>query len=131
MWQRVSDIDAIPRYWHGTKSLEITGREGETVSARVTFAFGGTGEAKISADQSSKTLTISYVSGPFRGDQVVSIRGSELTAMWDVKFAGLFRLVSRWNESHFRSGTRHALERLVGADREVARWEPSSQGTEL
>jgi Polyketide cyclase / dehydrase and lipid transport len=113
VWGRVSNIVEIPRYWHGTKSLEIVGAEGDASRARIRFAFGGSGEARISVDEGKKTLKIEYVSGPFKGEQVVSVRGDGLTASWDVRFSGAFRLVSRWNESHFRSGTIHALERLA------------------
>lgn len=112
VWGRVSDVAEIPRYWHGTRSLEIVGAEGEATRARVRFAFGGSGEAKISADDGKKTLKIEYLSGPFKGEQVVSVSEDGLTATWDVRFSGAFRLLSRWNETHFRSGTRHALERL-------------------
>lgn len=115
VWERVSNIAKIPKYWHGTKSLEITRLEGDTAYAKVKFAFGGSGEAKVSVDGQRRTLTIEYISGPFRGEQVVSVRGDEVSASWDVKFSGLFRLFSSWNEAHFRSGTKHALERLVEA----------------
>ena len=121
MWERVSNIPDIPKYWHGTKSLDIVRTEGDTVFARVRFAFGGSGEARISVDRRSRTLTIRYVSGPFRGEQVISVLAGEVSATWDVKFVGFFRLLSGWNEAHFRSGTKHALERLTGVNPETTR----------
>lgn len=113
VWGRVSNIAEIPRYWHGTKSLEVIGSEGVASRAKIRFAFGGSGEARISVDEEKKTLKIEYTSGPFKGEQIVSVREDGLTATWDVRFSGAFRLVSRWNEGHFRSGTIHALERLT------------------
>lgn len=110
---RVSNVEDIPKYWHGTRSLEITERNEDGVRARMRFAFGGSGDAEIKADASRRALTVSYVSGPFRGVQEVVVTRDEVAATWDVKFTGAFRLLSGWNESHFRSGTKHALERLI------------------
>jgi ribosome-associated toxin RatA of RatAB toxin-antitoxin module len=116
VWQRLSDIDRIPEFWHGTRSLEIISRDKrqgrETVRARVKFAFGGGGEVEITADEATRTLTSDYRSGPFKGIQAVSVGGNAIEADWDVGFTGLFKLTSSWTGKHFRSGTLHALERL-------------------
>lgn len=116
VWARVRDVDAIPTYWHGTRELRVTAR-GEKVSADVVFAFGGKGKEEITVDDQTRTMTINYLSGPFTGTQRVSVAESEVEAEWDVSFRGALKLVSRWNESHFKSGTRHALERLCAGDR--------------
>jgi Polyketide cyclase / dehydrase and lipid transport len=121
VWGRLSDIDRIPEFWHGTKSLTVveraeagTGRR--VVRAKVTFAFGGSGQVEITADDASTTLTSDYKSGPFRGAQVVRVAGNAIEVRWDVSFTGLFKLTSGWTGGHFKSGTRHALERLTGRE---------------
>lgn len=121
VWKRLSDIDRIPDFWHGTRSLTILGREQngpgkETVRARSKFAFGGSGEVEITSDESTKTLTSEYTSGPFRGTQVVRVVGNSLEANWEVNFTGVFKLTSSWSGGHFRSGTLHALERLTAKE---------------
>ncbi len=78
----------------------------------VNFAFGGTGKAEVSVDNGKRIMTVSYYSGPFTGVQTIAIENNRITASWDVKFTGVFKLISGWNERHFRSGTIHALERL-------------------
>jgi len=115
VWKRASTIEEIPSYWHGTKTLEVVSREGKTVHAKVRFAFGGSGGADILADEEKKTLTIRYTSGPFTGEQVITVSDGSISAKWDVRFRGVFRVASGWNENHFRSGTKHALERLAAA----------------
>ncbi|MDG6928864.1 MAG: SRPBCC family protein [Nitrososphaerota archaeon] len=118
VWRRASNVAEIPRYWHGTRSIEAVGAEGGKVHVKVEFAFGGRGEADIVTDEAGRTVTMEYRSGPFTGRQTVAVSGRRLVATWDVRFRGFFRLASRWNEGHFRSGTRHALERLAaGAPR--------------
>lgn len=116
VWKRASDIDDIPKYWHGTRTLEVVGESGGVAHAKIKFAFGGSGEADISKDDEKRILTIDYTSGPFTGRQTVTVDGGQVVAVWDVKFRGVFRLASKWNEGHFRSGTVHALERLTSPE---------------
>ena len=113
VWKRVSALNEIPKYWHGTRTLEAVGEDGAAVHVKMKFAFGGSGEADISKDEAKRLLTINYTSGPFTGKQTVAVEDGQVVAAWDVKFKGAFRLVSKWNEGHFRSGTVHALERLT------------------
>jgi hypothetical protein len=120
VWGRLSDVERIPEFWHGTRSLQITGRDSvqgrETVKARTKFAFGGSGDVEITADDATMTLTSNYTSGPFKGVQVVRVVGNAIEARWDVNFTGVFKLTSGWTGGHFRSGTVHALERLAGKE---------------
>ena len=113
VWKRVSAVEDIPNYWHGTRSLEVLHRGEGPTRVKVRFAFGGSGEADISSDEARRILTIVYRSGPFSGEQIVRVDEDAVVAAWDVEFRGIFRLASKWNEGHFRSGTVHALERLV------------------
>lgn len=120
VWGRLSDIERIPEFWHGTRSLLVIARDSkgpgrETVRARAKFAFGGSGNVEITADEATTTLTSNYTSGPFKGVQTVRIVGNAIEARWDVSFTGVFKLTSRWTGGHFKSGTLHALERLSGA----------------
>jgi hypothetical protein len=112
VWKRASDIERIPEYWHGTKSIAILGRDGPKSTGEVRFAFGGEGEVEITVLDAERTVTINYVSGPFAGVQTIKVGEGVIDARWEVKFKGLFRLASSWNAGHFRSGTVHALERL-------------------
>lgn len=119
VWGRLSDIDRIPEFWHGTRSLHILRRDSdglgrETVKARAKFAFGGSGDVAITSDRATMTLTSDYTSGPFKGAQVVKVVGNAIEARWDVSFRGVFKLTSSWTGGHFKSGTLHALERLSG-----------------
>ena len=113
VWKRASAVQDIPRYWHGTRSLEVVGEEGGVVRVRLKFAFGGRGEAAISVDEEKRAMTIDYVTGPFTGRQVIGVSDDSVSASWDVKFRSVYRIAAKWNEGHFRSGTVHALERLA------------------
>ena len=112
LWGRVSNLDTIPMYWHGTKEFRVTGRRGEKTTADVVFAFGGKAKAEVFVDEKIRTLTMKYVEGPFVGRQTVAVKEETVEAEWDVTFKGAFKLLGPWNTSHFRSGTRNALKRL-------------------
>lgn len=120
VWIRASAIAEMPNYWCGTRSLLVTHESGGAKHAKVKFAFGGSGEAEISTDEGSRTLTIDYKSRPFIGRQIVTVNERDIIASWDVEFRGMYRIATRWNERHFRTGTLHALQRLAGGDRQ---WE--------
>jgi len=113
VWARLSDVEKIPEYWHGTKSLRILEKtdDGKLIAA-ARFAFGGSGKVEITSDAESKTLVQRYLSGPFTGTQTVRIVGNALEASWDIEFHGLFKIGSERTAGHFKSGTVHALERL-------------------
>ena len=124
VWERLSDVERIPEFWHGTKSLQIVGRQAnvggkETVKAKAKFAFGGSGDVEITADNAAMTLTSNYTSGPFKGVQLVKIVGNAIEANWDVNFTGVFKLTSSWTGGHFKSGTLHALERLCAKEAQI------------
>jgi ribosome-associated toxin RatA of RatAB toxin-antitoxin module len=113
VWKRASDVESIPLFWHGTKSIQVVeNKPSGSLDVAVRFAFGGAGKADVAIDNTNRVMTIAYYSGPFIGTQKITVEGQQVTASWDVKFTGFFKLVSGWNERHFRSGTVHALERL-------------------
>jgi hypothetical protein len=131
VWTRVSNLDAIPTYWHGTKEFKVM-RSGEKSFADVVFAFGGKGKAEVVVDESERRLTIDYVDGPFKGRQTIAVRNNTVEAEWNVAFKGAFKLLGPWNESHFKSGTRNALKRLCSTSAELwasARWFERLDGT--
>lgn len=113
VWKRASAIGDIPKYWHGTRSLEVVDEHQGVARVKVRFAFGGAGQATVSKDDGRRALEIDYLSGPFTGRQLLTVADGSVVAEWDVRFKGVFRLASKWNEGHFRSGTVHALQRLV------------------
>jgi hypothetical protein len=113
VWKRLSDVERIPEYWRGTKSLTVLEKiDGTKLIAAAKFAFGGTGKVRISIDAASKTLLMEYLSGPFTGTQTVKMVGKRLEAKWDITFHGIFKIGSGRTAGHFKGGTVHALERL-------------------
>jgi hypothetical protein len=111
VWTRVSNLGALPSYWHGTREFKVR-EDGKKVMADVVFAFGGKGTAEVEVDEKGRTLTIDFVDGPFRGRQTVAVRDNAVEAEWNVDFRGVYKLLGSWEKSHFRTGTRRALKRI-------------------
>ena len=111
IWARVSNLQTIPAYWHGTREFNVKSAGGK-MTADVVFAFGGKGRAEVSVEGRGRVLTIDYVGGPFKGKQTVTVTNRAVEAEWNVAFKGVYRLMGPWNASHFRSGTRNALKRI-------------------
>jgi hypothetical protein len=116
VWRRVSDVEKIPEYWHGTKSLRVIEKVDGKLTATAKFAFGGSGKVEITTDPATKTLVQRFLSGPFTGTQTVQVVGNSLEARWDIEFHGLFKIGSGRTAGHFKSGTLHALERLTSGE---------------
>ncbi len=112
LWMRVSDVEDVPKYWHGTKELAVISKSGDVTRAKVRFAFGGTGIAEYEVRQAERAMVVKYVKGPFVGTQTIWLDEAGIRAKWDVRLHGVFEVVSRWNEGHFREGSIHALDRL-------------------
>jgi hypothetical protein len=128
VWRRVSSVRDIPRYWHGTKELRVNSIKDRRVEAEVRFAFGGSGAAQIDSDEGARRLIIRYISGPFKGTQMVTVLPSRVTVEWDVRFNGLYGLLSRFEEKHFREGSKNALRRLCEGLRTAERPSPQEAG---
>ena len=111
VWRRLSNLEAIPTYWHGTREITFT-KSGEKTIANIVFAFGGKGKAEVIVDSQERTLILDHFEGSFRGRQRTTVKENVIEAEWDVTFNGAFKVLGPWNASHFRSGTKHALMRL-------------------
>jgi len=115
LWRIISNVEDIPKYWHGTKKLKVTSKAENTIYADVQFAFPGPfnkGKVKITVNDADKEVRMEYIDGPFTGTHRIKISNGEVISDWDIEFKPLFKLIESWNENHFKQGTEHALERI-------------------
>ncbi|BBD72865.1 hypothetical protein HS1genome_1254 [Sulfodiicoccus acidiphilus] len=109
LWLKVKDIDSVTKYWRGLRSVKKI--QGDLFEVR--FAFPASGIVNIKAEEEARTLTFTYIKGPFRGTNEVHVGDGEITSSWEVEFNGLYKLIARSNVQHFSTGASHALQRLV------------------
>ena len=116
-WARLSDVEAMPRYWRGHRRVEVIERSDDAMLIRVAFAFPGpfnSGLARALLDRGSRCLVVEYIDGPFRGLARTCISGRKIVSEWAIELKGLMKLLGPWVVKHFRKGIRNALERLAG-----------------
>jgi uncharacterized protein YndB with AHSA1/START domain len=111
VWRLVSQVENLPKYWHGTRELKVV-KKGSEYNGEVKFAFGGRGRIKVKLDESKRKVIIEYLDGAFTGSQIISVNKGGLSATWDIHFRGIFKVFGKVNADHFASGTSNALARI-------------------
>ncbi|GAB6944923.1 SRPBCC family protein [Vulcanisaeta sp. JCM 14467] len=117
VWQVLSDISNMPRYWRGHREVEILSRDDDAYIVRIRFAFPGLnnrGVAKIEVHGKEKAVVINYVEGPIKGYVKNYISNNVLISQWNVRITPFFLIIKPWIKRHFMSGAGNALARIVG-----------------
>lgn len=116
VWQVLSDVRNMPRYWRGHREVEVLRRDGNTYFVNIKFAFQGPnnrGVAKIEVNDDGRFVVINYVRGPIRGYVKNYIDGDTVVSQWKVKITPLFLVFKPWIRRHFMNGASNALARIV------------------
>lgn len=117
VWRIISDLDAEPRYWRGTRQVRNVSESGGVVTREVTIAFRGKRCMQDVTAVPMERIEAVFTGGAMRGTKVLSMRaggdgGEEATvleAAWDVSFAGLAGMFAGAIGRHIKSGTEQAL----------------------
>ncbi|AWR96743.1 SRPBCC family protein [Acidianus sulfidivorans JP7] len=113
VWKITSDINSIPKYWKGTRELNVKQISKNVYEGSIRFAFPSTGRVKIIINEADKTLTFQYLSGPIKGFNVVKVSKNQISSKWEVSMSLLLKIFEKRNAEHFKLGTEHALERII------------------
>lgn len=113
VWEIVKDVNSIPKYWKGTRELNVREISKGVYEGEIRFAFPSRGKVRITVEEEYKRLTFFYLSGPIKGTNVVEVKDNEITSTWNVKMSLLLKFAESWNSNHFKQGTEHALERII------------------
>ncbi len=127
VWTYVADLDREPEFWKGTKAVRTLSRDGNVVERETTLAFRERTQRERVRLEPPRRIVHELTAGPMRGTKTVLVtpKGdgkTELTAVYDVKLAGLLKLGSRPFARHAAEGTEHALQRI----KDVAEGRPPS-----
>ena len=113
VWDLISDLDAEPRFWRGTRSVRNVSRDGNRAVREVTLAFRGQKcMQEVFLEPPSRVRTV-FTKGVLDGTKLLEVeeRGgsSLLRAEWDVRLAGALAPFSAAVAGHIRGGTERAL----------------------
>ena len=121
VWDLISDLDAEPRFWRGTRSVRNISRDGNRAVREVTLAFRGQKcMQEVLLEPPSRVRAV-FTEGVLGGTKLLEVeeRGgsSLLRAEWDVRLAGPLAPFSAVVAGHIRGGTERALAAIkAGAE---------------
>ena len=118
VWQVISDLDAEPRFWKGTKSVRDISRDGGRIVREVTIAFGGRKcRQEVFLEPPSRLRAV--FTGALDGTKVLDVEergsGSLLRARWDVRLSGPMSAFGGAIAGRIQKGTEQALDSIRAA----------------
>lgn len=116
VWELVSNLDAEPKFWKGTKSVRNISRDGNTVIREVTIAFKDSKCMQKVTITPNEKIFAEFTDGIIKGTKTVSLSpqdgGTRLEAVWDIKLSGMMGMFTGMVKKHIKSGTEQALEAI-------------------
>jgi Polyketide cyclase / dehydrase and lipid transport len=120
VWEIVSDVDHEEKYWWGTKEVRNISKEeeGNVINREITQNFRNSKiTQRVTISPKNAEVRIEYLKGVTRGLKVLKVvkvgeNQQKLEAFWDIRFPGIYRLMSPFITGHVRKGTIDALQRI-------------------
>lgn len=117
LWRRLSDVQSIPKYWHGHREVNVLERDGNSYHVTIKYAFpsifgGNMGKSIITVDDGMKAIKFNNTDGPVLGAITVRIdeKDQRLICEYNVSVSSP---MGGWVRKHFMSGVEHAFDRLL------------------
>ncbi len=117
VWDIISDLDNEGEYWYGTKDVRNISREGDTINREITQNFRNHRILQKVILHPKDSIEIHYLKGLTQGLKTLSIETigentQKLKAFWNVRFPGIYWIMSPFISSHIEKGTVNALQRI-------------------
>ena len=116
VWDIISDLDAEPKFWKGTKETRIISRDGNLITREIIIAFRDSKcMQKITLEPKEK-IHAEFTEGIIKGSKTLNLKSKDnvsvLEANWDIKMGGLAGMFTGMIKKHIRSGTEQAIESI-------------------
>ena len=116
VWDVISDLDAEPKFWKGTKETKIISRDGNLITREIVIAFRDSKCMQKITLEPKERIHAEFTKGIIKGSKTLILKtkndGSVLEANWDVKMGGLAGMFTGMIKKHIRSGTEQAIESI-------------------
>ena len=116
VWDIISDLDAEPKFWRGTKETKIISRDGNVITREIIIAFRDSKCMQKITLEPKERIHAEFTEGIIKGSKTLNLKskdgGSLLEANWDVKMSGLAGMFTGMIKKHIRSGTEQAIESI-------------------
>ena len=116
VWNIVSDLDAEPKFWKGTKEVRNISKQGNVVIREVTIAFKGSKCIQTVTLFPKEKIQAEFTKGIINGTKTIILTPKDgvihLEAVWDMKLTGMMGMFTGMVKKHIQSGTEQALQSI-------------------
>jgi ribosome-associated toxin RatA of RatAB toxin-antitoxin module len=116
VWNIISDLDAEPRFWKGTKEVRNISKQGNVVTREVTIAFKDSKCMQTVTLYPMEKIQAEFTKGIINGTKTIILTPKEevihLEAVWDMKLSGMMGMFTGMVKKHIQSGTEQALQSI-------------------
>ena len=116
IWDIVSDLDAEPKFWKGTKEVRNISKQGNIVTREVTIAFKDSKCLQTVTLYPKEKIQAEFTKGVINGTKTIILIPKEgttrLEAIWDMKLSGMMGMFTGMVKKHIQSGTEQALQSI-------------------
>ena len=116
IWNMVSDLDAEPKFWKGTKEIRNISKQGNVVTREVTIAFKDSKCMQTVTLFPKEKIQAEFTKGIINGTKTIILTPKDgtvrLEAVWDMKLSGMMGVFTGMVKKHIQSGTEQALQSI-------------------
>lgn len=116
VWNVISDLDAEPKFWKGTKEVRNISKQGNVIIREVTIAFKDSKCMQTVTLFPKEKIQAEFTKGIINGTKTITLTPKEdvvrLEAVWDMKLSGMMGMFTGMVKKHIQSGTEQALQSI-------------------
>ena len=116
IWDIISDLDAEPKFWKGTKEIRNISKQGNVVTREITIAFKDSKCLQTVTLYPKEKIQAVFTKGVINGTKTIILTQKEgatrLEAIWDMKLSGMMGMFTGMVKKHIQSGTEQALQSI-------------------
>lgn|SRR5690348_4790122 len=115
-WNIISDLDAEPKFWKGTKEVRNISKQGNVVTREVTIAFKDSKCMQTVTLFPKEKIQVEFTRGIINGTKTLTLTPKDgiihLGAVWNMKLTGMMGMFTGMVKKHIQSGTDQALQSI-------------------
>jgi hypothetical protein len=116
IWDIISDLDAEPKFWKGTKEVRNISKQGNIVTREITIAFKDSKCLQAVTLYPKEKIHAVFTKGIINGTKTIILTQKEgatrLEAIWEMKLSGMMGMFTGMVKKHIQSGTEQALQSI-------------------
>ena len=115
-WNVISDLDAEPKFWKGTKKIRNISKQGNVVTREVTIAFKDSKCMQTVTLFPKEKIQVEFTKGVINGTKTLTLTPKDgiihIDVVWDMKLTGMMGMFTGMVRKHIQSGTEQALQSI-------------------